>query len=117
MPRPLCRLVARPVSAAPRRRASTGAANVGGAAIRAPAFVDVSAPTDDELHAWLQTVVARLMKLLMHRAELVEQIGNTYLAEPDVDCDDACPLRSLQAAAITYRIAFGPRAGQVSHKP
>lgn len=41
-----------------------------------PAFIEADAPTDDELHALLQTVIAR------------------------------------QAAAITYRIAFGPRAGQ-----
>jgi len=43
---------------------------------------------------------------------LVEEMGQTYLAEPDVDCEEACTLRPLQAAAVTYRIAFGPRAGQ-----
>ncbi len=32
----------------------------------------------------------------------------TYLA--DMDSDD--PLRALQTAACTYRIALGPRAGQ-----
>ena len=32
----------------------------------------------------------------------------TYLA--DIDADK--PLASLQAASCTYRIAFGPRAGQ-----
>jgi len=41
---------------------------------------------------------------------LVEEMGQTYLAEPDVDCEEACTLRPLQAAAVTYRIAFGPRA-------
>ena len=35
----------------------------------------------------------------------------TYLAEPDADGDEARTLRPLQAAAVTYRIAFGPRAG------
>jgi hypothetical protein len=39
-------------------------------------------------------------------------MGQTYLAEPDADGDEARTLRPLQAAAITYRIAFGPRAGQ-----
>ncbi|HEY6353454.1 MAG TPA: transposase, partial [Burkholderiaceae bacterium] len=39
-------------------------------------------------------------------------MGQTYLAEPDGDADEARTLRPLQAAAVTYRIAFGPRAGQ-----
>ena len=38
-------------------------------------------------------------------------MGQTYLAEPDADGDEARTLRPLQAAAVTYRIAFGPRAG------
>ena len=78
----------------------------------APAFVEASAPTDDELHALLQTVIARLMKLLTRRGVLVEDMGQTWLAEPDADGEEARTLRPLQAAAITYRIAFGPRAGQ-----
>ena len=43
---------------------------------------------------------------------LVEDMGQTYLAEPDADGDEARTLRPLQAAAVTYRIAFVPRAGQ-----
>ncbi len=39
---------------------------------------------------------------------LVEEQGVTYLA----DRDTGNPLASLQAAACTYRIALGPRAGQ-----
>ena len=42
---------------------------------------------------------------------LVEEQGSTYLADRDADSDDARTLRPLQAAACTYRIAFGPRAG------
>ena len=34
------------------------------------------------------------------------------LAEPDADGEDARALPPLQAAAVTRRIAFGPRAGQ-----
>jgi hypothetical protein len=34
------------------------------------------------------------------------------LAEPDADGDEARTLQPLQAAAITHRIAFGPRAGR-----
>jgi uncharacterized protein (DUF983 family) len=77
-----------------------------------PAFIEADAPTDDELHALLQTVIARLMKMLTRRGVLVEDMGQTYLAEPDADGEDARTLRPLQAAAITYRIALGPRAGQ-----
>src|SRR5258706_10525590 len=39
---------------------------------------------------------------------LVEEQGMTYMA----DIGPNSPLRSLQAASCTYRIAFGPRAGQ-----
>ena len=39
-------------------------------------------------------------------------LGQTYPAEPDADGEEARALRPLQAAAVTYRIAFGPRAGQ-----
>ena len=78
----------------------------------APTFVDVDAPTDDELHALLQTIITRLMKLLTRRGVLIEEMGQTYLAEPDAHSQEARTLRPLQAAAVTYRIAFGPRAGQ-----
>ena len=43
---------------------------------------------------------------------LVEEQGQAYLADNDSDSDEARALRPLQAAACTYRIAFGPRAGQ-----
>jgi len=78
----------------------------------APAFVEVDAPADDEVPTLLQTLIARLMKMLTRRGVLVEDMGQTYLAEPDADGEEARTLRPLQAAAITYRIAFGPRAGQ-----
>jgi dihydrofolate reductase len=51
-------------------------------------FVEAAAPTDDELHALLQTVIARLMKLLTRRGVLVEDMGQTYLAEPDADGEE-----------------------------
>ena len=77
----------------------------------APDFVEASAPTVDELHALLHTLIARLMKMLTRRGVQVEDMGQTYLAEPDADAEEARTLRPLQAAAVTYRIAFGPRAG------
>jgi hypothetical protein len=69
------------------------------------------APTDDELHALLHTVIARLMKMLTRRGVLIEEMGHTWLADPSpgVDGAEARTLRLLQAAAIIYRIAFGPR--------
>ena len=51
-------------------------------------------------------------KLLTRRGVLVEEEGSTYMADNDGDSDEARTLRPLQAAACTYRIAFGPRAGQ-----
>jgi hypothetical protein len=78
----------------------------------APTFVEAGSPTDEELHALLHTVIARLMRMLTRRGVLVEDMGQTWLAEPDSDSDEARTLRPLQAAAATYRIAIGPRAGQ-----
>jgi hypothetical protein len=55
----------------------------------APAFVEAGAPTDDELHALLQTVISRLMKMLTRRGVLVEDMGQTYLAESDANGEEA----------------------------
>jgi hypothetical protein len=52
------------------------------------------------------------MKLLTRRGMLVEEEGSTCMADNDGDSDEARALRPLQAAACTYRIAFGSRAGQ-----
>ena len=52
-------------------------------------------------------IIARLLKLLTRLGYLVEERGMTYLA----DIDPHNPLMPLQAAACTYRIALGPRAG------
>jgi hypothetical protein len=46
----------------------------------APSFVEVDAPTDDELHTLLQSLITRLMKLLTRRRVLVVEIGQAYLA-------------------------------------
>ena len=95
-----------------------------------PAFVEVAAPTDQDLQALLHKIIARLMKLLTRRGVLVEEEGSSYLADGDADSDDARTLRPLQAApgqwpgpspgtdspldclcpGSAYRIAFGPRA-------
>jgi hypothetical protein len=71
----------------------------------------LNAPTD-ELHALLQTVITRLIKMLTRRGVLVEEMGQTYLAEPVLmqrrraRCGHYRPRPSLTG------IAFGPRAGQ-----
>jgi Putative transposase len=77
-----------------------------------PEFVEVVAPTDEELQAVLHKIITRTMKLLTRLGVLVEEHGQTYLADNDGDSDEARVLRPLQAAACTYRIAFCPRAGQ-----
>ena len=48
------------------------------------------------------------MRLLTRKGYLIEEQGMTYLADTDPDT----ALGPLQAAACTYRIALGPRAGQ-----
>jgi hypothetical protein len=77
-----------------------------------PVFVESPAPTDEALQAVLHKIITRTMKLLTRRGALVEEQGQTYMADNDGDSDEARVLRPLQAAACTYRIAFGPRAGQ-----
>ena len=65
------------------------------------------------MQALLHKIITRLMKLLTRRGVLVEEEeGSSYLADAEADSDEARALRPLQAAACTYRIAFGPRAGQ-----
>jgi Putative transposase len=77
-----------------------------------PTLTVLDASADDELHTLLQMLITRLMKLLARLGVLVEDMGQTYLARPDADGDEARTLRPLQATAVTYRIACGPRAGQ-----
>ena len=77
-----------------------------------PEFVEVPSPTDGALQAVLHKIITRMMKLLTRRGVLVEEEGSTYVADNHGDSDEARTLRPLQAAACTYRIAFGPRAGQ-----
>ena len=77
-----------------------------------PVFVEVPAPTDEALQTVLLKIITRMMKLLTRKGVLVEEQGQAYMADDDSDSDEARTLRPLQAAACTYRIAFGPRAGQ-----
>jgi hypothetical protein len=76
-----------------------------------PRFVEVPAPSDEALQALLHKIVTRTKKLLTRREVLVEEKSWTYMADGDSNSDKARTLRPLQAAACTYRITFGPRAG------
>ena len=60
----------------------------------------------------MHKIITRTMGLLTRQGVLVEKEGSTYMADNDGYSDEARVLRPLQAAACTYRIAFGPRAGQ-----
>jgi hypothetical protein len=73
-----------------------------------PVFQAAPACTGDELKGLLDKIVVRLMNMLTRQGYLVEEQGMTYLA----DIGPANALKPLQAASCTYRIAFGPRAGQ-----
>ena len=77
-----------------------------------PVFVEVAAPTDEALQAVLHKIITRILKLLTRRGALVEEQGSTYMADNDADSEHARTIRPLQAAACTYRVAFGPPAGQ-----
>ncbi len=57
-------------------------------------------------------VLQVVQRVLTRCGVLVEDMGQSYLAEPDADGEESRTLRPLQAAAVTYRIAFGLRAGQ-----
>jgi len=77
-------------------------------------LVEADSPTDETLPVLLHKIINRLMKRLTRRGVLVEEEegGSSFLADADADSDEDRSLRPLQAAACSYRIAFGPRAGR-----
>jgi hypothetical protein len=83
----------------------------------APSFIEAGAPTDEGLHALLQTIIARLMMMLTRRGVLVEDMGQTYLAEPE-GCDATrgrsapSPVRRLRRFKPARR---GPRRSTQPH--
>ena len=68
----------------------------------------VPAPTNEQLQTVLTRIIKGVMKVLTRKGALIEEAGLPYLA--DTDRDPA--LAPLHAAACTYRIAPGPRAGR-----
>jgi hypothetical protein len=73
-----------------------------------PVFHEVRAPTAEQLQTLLARIITRLMKFLTRTGFLIAEQGMSYLADTDPDT----ALGPLRAAACTYRIALGPRAGQ-----
>jgi hypothetical protein len=69
-------------------------------------------PIDETLQAVLCKIIIRSTKLLTRRGALIEEQGSTYLADHDGDSDGARMHMPPQAVVCTYRIAFGPPAGQ-----
>ena len=77
----------------------------------APVFIEAATPTQEQLQTLLDNIIRRILKLLTGLGHLIEEEGVTYLARSgDIDPDNV--LAPLQAAASTYRIAMGPRAGR-----
>jgi len=71
-----------------------------------PVFHPVRVPTAEQLQTLLNQIIKRVMKLLTRLGYLVEEQDRLFLAETDA------AMAPLHSAACTYRIAFGPRAGQ-----
>ena len=71
-------------------------------------FHPVRAPTAEQLQFLLNQIIKRVMKLLTRRGYLIEEQDIIYMAETDTHT----AMAPLQSAACTYRIAFGPQAGQ-----
>ena len=72
-----------------------------------PVFVEVSAPTDQDLLALLHKIIARLMKLLTRRGVLVEEEGSTYLADRDANSSELAATEPVRAHRGPVRMS-GP---------
>jgi hypothetical protein len=68
-----------------------------------PAFIEAHAPTDDELHALLQTWITRPMKRLARRGVLVEVERSTCVAASDAgwnEANDVCFAAGVSTAPL-----------------
>jgi Putative transposase len=77
-----------------------------------PEFVETPAPSEERVWEVLERIIKRVMKQRVRRGFLVEDQGETYLADADDDSEEARTLRPPHRGSCAYRIAFGPRAGQ-----
>ena len=71
-------------------------------------FHAVPAPTEKEITAVLSQIVTQTMALLTRAGYVTEEEGHATVASDN----EEGVLAPLQAASITYRIAYGPRQGQ-----
>ena len=76
----------------------------------APEFVEVPAPSDEALQAVLHKIITRMMKLLTRRGVLIEEQGQTYMADNDADSDAARALRACEAFAPLHSMSRFRRA-------
>jgi len=77
-----------------------------------PVFVEVPAPTPEALQAVLHLIITRSMKLLTRRAACWSKSrARATFATTTQTRTKRARCRPLQAAAFTYRIACGARAG------
>ncbi len=77
----------------------------------APVFHEAPVPGIEQLQTLLQKIIKRILRLLTRLGHLIEEDGIVYLARTD-SADPDNLLAPLQAAATTWRIAMGPRAGR-----
>jgi Putative transposase len=77
-----------------------------------PEFVETPPPSEEQVWEVLQSIIKRVMKQLVRQGILVEDQGETYLADTEDESEEARALRPLHRGSCVYRIAFGPRAGQ-----
>ena len=81
-----------------------------GEAEGAPLFIEATAPSNEQLQTLLDKIIRRILKLLTRLGHLIEEESVPYLVRSEnLDPDDV--MAPLQAAASTWRIAAGPRAG------
>ena len=73
-------------------------------------FVPVPAPSTEELKGLVQRIAARIGRSLERAGLITRDIENAYRA---FDPGEEAPIHALLGASITYRIATGPREGQV----
>jgi hypothetical protein len=54
-----------------------------------PEFVEIPAPSEEQVWEVLERIIKRVMKQLVRRGILVEDQGETYLADADDDSEEA----------------------------
>jgi hypothetical protein len=74
-----------------------------------PVFQSVPPPSEKQLSVLLHSLIQRIMKCRAAEGFLTEEQGEFYMNETEPADPSLTP---LQAAACTYRVALGPRAGR-----